>query len=206
MRQRGVGPTQGPTLDLDLVEARWVLEVNTVGVLATLQSFGRKMAASPQRSWMMATASEHSLGRPHPGLGIYTASKHAVLGMCDVMRAELPDHVGLSVLCPGLTQTDFADAATRRPEAFGGPGTANPMGQMLLARGMPAADVAARALDGVEAGQFLIPTHYNALDYATARHDEVTTAFERLAETDTTNWDVGHVLQQMLNDPNPSDT
>ncbi|MGI9578400.1 MAG: SDR family NAD(P)-dependent oxidoreductase [Microthrixaceae bacterium] len=201
----GVAPAQGPTLDLDLTDARWVMEVNTLGVLATLQAFGRPMANTDDRSCLLATASEHGLGRPHPGLGIYTASKHAIVGMCDVMRTELPAHMGLSVLCPGLTQTDFANAQTRRTEPFGGAGEPNPMGAMLLARGMPASVVASRALDGVEAGQFLIATHYNALGYATSRYEEVAAAFERLAEIDTTNWDVGDVLEGMLNDQNPPD-
>lgn len=194
----GVAPAQGPTLDLDPTDARWVLGVNTIGVLTTLQAFGRRLVAGDEPGWLMATASEHALGRPHSGMGIYTASKHAVLGMCDVIRTELPEHVGISVLCPGLTQSDLAGAATHRPDSFGGAGQADAMTATVLARGMPAAEVAARALDGASAGHFLIPTHYNALAYAAARQDEVAEAFDRLAEIDTSNWDAEQVVADML--------
>ena len=196
----GVGPAQGPLLDLDPTDAAWVLGVNTLGVLATMQAFGRPMAMSDTPGHLVATASEHALGRPHSGLGIYTASKHAVLGMCDVMRDELPAHVGISVLCPGLTQSRFAEAVAHRPDAFGGPGVADPLGSQVIARGMPAAVVAQRAFDGVAAGHFLIPTHYNARAYAIARAEEVDASFARLADIDTTDWDVGTVVTRLLHE------
>ena len=41
---------------------------------------------------LCVTGSEHSIGMQHAGLGFYTASKHAVLGLADVLRAELPVH------------------------------------------------------------------------------------------------------------------
>lgn len=199
----GVGAPSGPTLDLDITDANWVLGVNTIGVLTTLQAFGRKLVAGDQPGWMLATASEHALGRPHTGMGIYTASKHAVLGMCDVIREELPEHVGISVLCPGLTQSDLANAVTRRPDTFGGAGDPDPMGEIVLSRGMPASDVAQRALDGVADRRFLIPTHYNALAYARDRFSEIDDAFARLAEFDTTSWDVTQVVTDMLNEAQP---
>ena len=186
----GVTAAGGPLLDADLGDARWVLEVNFFGVLATLQAFGRPMATSGEPGRLLVTGSEHSLGLPHAGAGAYTASKHAVLGVCEALRAELPPHLAVSVLCPGLTASRIWASGSRRPAQFGGPAEAQPLAQQVIERGMNAEVVAARAFDGIEAGRFLIPTHYNARSYADARAAEVGEAFDRLGEIDTQSWDV----------------
>lgn len=189
----GVTAAGGPLLDADLGDARWVLEVNFFGVLTTLQAFGSRMAASGEPGRLLVTGSEHSLGLPHAGAGAYTASKHAVLGMCEALRAELPPHLAVSVLCPGLTASRIWESRSRRPAQFGGPAEAQPLAQQVIERGMSAEVVAARAFDGIEAGRFLIPTHYNARSYADARTAEVGEAFDRLGEIDTQSWDVTEV-------------
>ena len=102
----GVPAPPSSLLDAEPSDVEWVLGVNTIGCLNTLQSFGRPMAAADDPGWLLVTASEHSLGVPHSGGGVYTASKHAVLGLCDVLRRELPAHVGITVLCPGVTSTN----------------------------------------------------------------------------------------------------
>ena len=201
----GVGPETSTVLDLPMSEARWVVDVNLVGVVATLQAFGRPMRDSAERGHLLVTASEHSLGVPHAGIGIYTATKHALLGLCDVLRHELPPHLGVSVLCPGLTSTELWRAQSKRPDTYGGPADGNELGQAVLGRGMDADVVAERALAGVERGDFLIPTHYNAKAYADARADEVTAGFTRLAEVDTSEWHVEDAIAQVFADLEPTD-
>lgn len=192
------GPT-APLLDTGADVAAWILGVNTLGVLHTLQSFGRRMVAAGAGGWLLVTASEHAVGVPHLNAGVYTASKHAVLGLCDVLRRELPDHVGLSVLCPGLTVSRLWQASELRPERFGGPIDADrSAGAFMEHAGMPATTVAERALDGVAAGHFLIPTHYNARAYAAQRSEETAEAFERLSAIDTTDYDVVRLVTDLL--------
>ena len=131
--------------------------------------------------------------------GLYTASKHAVLGMCDVLRGELPEHVGISVLCPGLTTSQLWNAVAMRPDEHGGAGEGDPQaGAFMEHAGMSAAVVAERAFDGLAAGHFLIPTHYNARNYAEARATEAGEAFDRLAEVDTTNYDLNTLAADLL--------
>jgi NAD(P)-dependent dehydrogenase (short-subunit alcohol dehydrogenase family) len=41
-----------------------------------------------------------------PGLGIYNASKFAVVGMSEALCMDLePHNIGVSVLCPGMVRT-----------------------------------------------------------------------------------------------------
>lgn len=195
----GVMTGTTPLLDLEPSDARWILGVNVLGSLFTLQSFGRRMVDDGRPGWLIATGSEHSLGVPHPLAGAYTGSKHAILGICDVLRHELPEHVGVSVLCPGLTRSQLWNSRRHRPDELGGPEESDPAAAGLMeGAGMDATTVAERAFTGVAAGDFLIPTHYSAWDYARSRAAEVDSAFARLAEIDTTDYDVQRLVEQML--------
>lgn len=195
----GVMNPMAPLLDTSAADAEWITRVNVLGTLHTLQSFGRLMAASSEQGWLMATGSEHSVGVPHVRSGAYTASKHAVLGMCDVLRAELPDHVGISVVCPGLTASLLWNSTRRRPERYGGNAHSDPSaGAFMDQMGMSAATVARRAFDGIAAGHFLIPTHYHARAYAQKRADDMAEAYDRLAEIDTTDYDLNNSVAEFL--------
>ncbi len=196
----GVMPAGSPLLETADDDAAWVVGVNVLGAFHTLRSFGPLMVEDSEGGWLMVTGSEHSVGVPHPNAGLYTASKHAVLGMCDVLRAELPDHVGVSVVCPGLTASRLWNAAMQRPERFGGPAAADPAaGAFMDQMGMDAATVARRAFDGIAAGHFLIPTHYNARAYAQRRATDMDEAFEHLAGIDTTDYDLNATVGKYLN-------
>ena len=193
----GVMAPLSPLLESSWADAEWTMRVNALGTLHTLQSFGRLMAAGEDSGWLMATGSEHSVGVPHLHAGAYTASKHAVLALCDVLRGELPPHVGISVVCPGLTTSRLWDATRHRPGQYGGAAESDPASGMLMEqKGMSAATVAQRAFDGIAAGRFLIPTHYHVGRYAQKRAEEMSEAFELLAEVDTTDYDLANVVAE----------
>ncbi len=195
----GVMSPMAPLLDTSSKDAEWVIRVNVLGTINTLRSFGRLLVADKEQGWLMATGSEHSVGVPHANAGAYTASKHAVLGMCDVLRTELPDHVGISVVCPGLTASRLWNSTRARPERYGGRAGSDPgAGVFMEKKGMSAATVAERAFDGVAAGHFLIPTHYHAHAYAQERADDMTEAYNRLSEIDTADYDVGRKIAAFL--------
>ncbi len=97
----GVG---GEIADYD--RAAWddVLDVNVRGVAYGIQAVYPIMLR--QRSGhIVSTASMAGL-LPTPGLGSYTASKHAVVGISKALRIEAAPHgVRVSVLCPGVIRT-----------------------------------------------------------------------------------------------------
>ncbi|CAB4363540.1 MAG: SDR family NAD(P)-dependent oxidoreductase [Actinobacteria bacterium] len=180
----GVFPPAGPAWELDPADVAWTLGVNVTGVWLTTSVFAKLMVASDRPSWILGTGSEHALGVPHTGSAIYTASKHAVVGLLDVMRSELPSHVGVSVMCPGLVATNLWKGAADRPDQFGGPTRISRRAGVIMTHGMDPALVAERAIDGVQAGQFLVATHRHVQQYADERYAEVERAFASLGADD----------------------
>lgn len=94
----------------DYDRAAWddVLDVNVRGVAYGVQAVYPIMRR--QRSGhIVSTASVAGL-LPTPGLGSYTASKHAVVGLSKALRIEAAPHgVRVSVLCPGVIRTPILD-------------------------------------------------------------------------------------------------
>ena len=149
-----------------LEDARRVMEVNYFGVWYGASVFGQRFVEQGTPAHILNTSSENGLGAPVKGIGLYTASKHAVLGMSDVMRQELPDHIGVSVLCPGAVATGM----TRLPEKEG-----------ELEFGMAPEQIAAIAIQGMREGHFIIPTHPPMREFVDERYEATAAAFESLS-------------------------
>ena len=183
------------TADLD-----WVFSVNVGGVMNGIRSFVPLFIEQGTPAWILNTASEHSLGVPHLGGGLYTASKHAVLGLSDVLRRELPEHIGVSVLCPGITGTTLWKASERRQDRYGGAEAGSEQaGAAMQHIGMPVEDVAEATIRGLEEETFFIVTHPHAVEFGKSRWDEIGSAFAAQAprfEGDK-KYDLNVVLKQL---------
>ena len=161
--------------------AEWIMRVNFFGVWYGCVAFGRRMAEKEAPGWIVNTGSEHSLGVPHLGSGLYTASKHAVHGLTAVLRAELPEHIGISLFCPGLVNTRIWNSGMHRPAAFGGASEGNPAGAAFMAEGMDALEVARQVVEAVRAEHFYIVTHAHVHEFAAERQRELDAAFAEQA-------------------------
>lgn len=77
----------------------------------------------------------------------YAASKHALHGFYDSLRAELPEHVGVTMLCPGFVKTDVSVNALT--------GDGSPLGAMddAQAQGLSADRFAEQAIAAIAAGR-----------------------------------------------------
>ncbi|MCW1384795.1 SDR family NAD(P)-dependent oxidoreductase [Novosphingobium sp. KCTC 2891] len=189
----------GPLIKASVAEFDWVFGVNVRGAWATMSTFARIMLQQDSGGRICVTASEHALGLQHAGAGIYTASKHAVLGLADVLRAELPPNIGISVFCPGLVATDLGNAP--RPDGVAVPGERQrALGKAVQSQGMPASLAAQAALDGTARGDFLIVTHANALAAAQRRAAEIEAAFaaQAPASGDVARYDVNRIVSEIL--------
>lgn len=173
----GILSRPGPLLGSTQTDYEWVFAVNVGGMLNGIRVFGNRFANSASHCWIVNTGSEQSLGVPIPNGGLYTASKHALLGLTDVLRRELPPNVGISILCPGFVDTTLWRSTERRPEQFGGPGHADAAGAMLMKLGMPAEEVAACVLQGLRDETFYMLSHPHVVDLARERWNELEAAF-----------------------------
>ncbi|MDE0660662.1 MAG: SDR family NAD(P)-dependent oxidoreductase [Gammaproteobacteria bacterium] len=182
----------------------WVFAVNVRGAMNGIRAFVPRFIASGRESRVVSTASEHALGVPHVGGGLYTASKHALLGLSDVLRREVPEYVKVSVLCPGIVASTLWRASERRPAAYGGSAPAPEAAGAFMAQvGMPADEVAVRAVEGIRRGDFYIVTHPHAVGIAQSRWAEIEGAFAAQAprrEGDA-KYDLGPIMRQLMGAP-----
>ena len=183
-----------PVLKATVAEVDWVMGVNFRGSWSTLSVFARRMIASGTDGWLCLTASEHALGMQHAGAGLYTASKHALLGMADVLRAELPPAIGISVFCPGLVSTGLP--LTQRLAPVPSDPAREDFAKEVQSRGMDPREAASACLDGVGRGDFLIVTHAISARAAEARARDVAGAFAAQAPMDAeaSRYDVNAVI------------
>ena len=92
-------------VDTELSDSRRVIDVNLMGVVHCVHAFLPRMLKQSAPSHIVNTASGAGLF-PHPRMALYTAAKHAVVGLSTSLAAELEDsNVGITVLCPGIINT-----------------------------------------------------------------------------------------------------
>ena len=111
----GVG-LGGPIWEITEEEWRWILGVNLWGVIHGVNAFVPLLIEQGE-GHVVNTASIAGLSST-PGLGPYTATKHAVVAMSeslfkDLRAAGAP--IGVSVLCPGFVQTGIGRSDRNRP-------------------------------------------------------------------------------------------
>ncbi|WP_428481678.1 SDR family NAD(P)-dependent oxidoreductase [Pyruvatibacter mobilis] len=165
-----------PLLNATPEQFDWQFAVNVRGVWATCREFANRMMFSHRPGHLVMTASEHSLGMQHTMMGFYTATKHAVLGMADVMRHELPANIGLSILCPGIVATNLHDQA--RFGVLEAPDDdSRALAAAVMRKGMPLEGYGEKVLAAVARGDFFIVTHPSSFAAAERRFHEIRDAF-----------------------------
>jgi NAD(P)-dependent dehydrogenase (short-subunit alcohol dehydrogenase family) len=161
----------------------WVFSVNVGGIFHGVRAFVPRMKAQGAPAHIVNTASEHALAIPSGQLAAYSATKHAVLGLSDVMRHDYAGTtIGVSVLCPGLVATQIWNAARNRPEEHGGPREMPArVGRRWERNGMDPLAVGRCVVEGVRRGDFYILTHTEVRANVEQRYRELLAAFDALA-------------------------
>lgn len=184
----GVGAGLVPSPHMDEADLRWIFEVNFFGNWNMCMEFVRRFQAQGTHAHICNTASENSVGWPLPMMAGYNASKAAVLGYTGNLRMELPEHISVSLLCPGWTQTSIGNSGPRRPAKFGGP---KAEGDGFPTDGphypYPVETVGAHTLAQIKKGAFYIFPHYAARHLAEERNDEIIAAFDAQTQ-ETPDW------------------
>jgi NAD(P)-dependent dehydrogenase (short-subunit alcohol dehydrogenase family) len=130
-------PYMGPTMDIDLPRYDKTWEVNLRGLLVWTQ-LAWKRSMQERGGSVINIASVGGLS-VEPSIGIYNATKAAVLHLTRTMAAELAPDVRVNAIAPGLVKTDMARALWE-------PNEARIAASMPLARLGEPADIAHAAL------------------------------------------------------------
>jgi short-subunit dehydrogenase len=117
-----------------------------------------------------------------PMLGVYNASKHAVVALTETLFHDLRvagSRIGVSLLCPAFVPTGIARSERNRPAdlADAAPPTrsqarARAAVERAVAGGkIGAADVARMTFEAVREGRFYVFPHPQILESVRARHE-----------------------------------
>jgi len=146
----------------DATHADWeyTMRVNFWGVVHGVETFAPRLIA--QRSGHMVNTASMAGCVGMQWLGVYCASKFAVVGLSEALFRELGRHgVGVSVLCPMIVDTRINENSARlRPRELANPGEAFVPPAAAMAGGVIAPDeVARRVVRAVDRRDFYIFTH-----------------------------------------------
>ncbi|HSB40818.1 MAG TPA: SDR family NAD(P)-dependent oxidoreductase [Methylomirabilota bacterium] len=148
-----------------LADWQWVINVNLWGVIHGVRAFLPRMLAGGDEGHIVNTASMAGLTTA-PFMSVYDVTKHGVVALSESMYKELTvtgAPVGVSVVCPGLIDTNIMRSSRNRPAELAEAGktgaAAEAFGQALgerLAGGYPPSEVAGQVLAGIREGRFYI--------------------------------------------------
>jgi short-subunit dehydrogenase len=136
----GIGAT-GPFSEATPERLRQIIEVNFFGTVETIRVFLPMLRAGHRAA--IVNVGSILAKRAFPGRSEYSASKYAVQGFSEAIRAELaPQGIDVLIVNPGLTQTNFARNMLER-RGF----------SLDHARGMTPEQVAEATLRAIERGK-----------------------------------------------------
>lgn len=157
----GIGIRQKPIIETSTAELQAVLEVNFFGVWHGSKIFSERLIEQGTPACIYNTGSENSLFNAVPNNAAYLASKHAVLGMTENLREQMPDFINVGLIVPGLVKSEL----TKR------------IGHLA----MPADQFADIALQQIADGQFYVVSHSYNMVQIKKRYEEIALAYEQYA-------------------------
>jgi NAD(P)-dependent dehydrogenase (short-subunit alcohol dehydrogenase family) len=160
----GVSPL-GAVWEASLADWQWILGVNLWGVIHGVRAFVPRMLAGGQHGHIVNTASIAGLTNS-PFMSVYNVTKHGVVALSESMYKEFQAtgaRLGVSVVCPGLINTNIMSSSRNRPAQWadhGAPGEAARAFSAALASGLtggyPPSEVAEQVLQGIRDDRFYI--------------------------------------------------
>ncbi|MEL7189380.1 MAG: SDR family oxidoreductase [Pseudomonadota bacterium] len=158
----GQNGVHGKLWEVDPEAARAHFDVNLWGIWNGIKAFAPLMVEQETQSAIYNTGSENSFFCAVPQTAAYIAAKHAVLGMTESLRGDLPPHVHAGLIIPGWVFTPLG------PEQF-------------MKFGMDVEEYAARILPQILGLRRFVVSHgYNEVRIA-ERMDELHESFARYA-------------------------
>jgi NAD(P)-dependent dehydrogenase (short-subunit alcohol dehydrogenase family) len=177
----GIGPL-APVADLTLDDWRWMIGVNLWGVIHGVHTFLPILKQNRDGGHIVNTASMAGLVAG-PRLGAYAAAKYGVVGLSEVLAAELAADnslVGVSVLCPGTVHTNIGMSSRNRPADLPDAGFKDidiELEDNPRYRWIYPADAGAVVVRAIKRGDLYALTHPDWYPMVAERHETIAEAF-----------------------------
>ena len=164
-------------LEADIRDWQFLVNVNLYGVIHGVKVF-LPLLVEQGEGHIVNTASMGGLISGPPE-GLYTTTKFAVVGLSESLLMEVADKgVGVSVLCPGLVDTQLTTKSFEvRPEQLDS-GIDHQQPAPDTASGISPLAVGERVIDSVREGDFYIITHDDYRDIIAMRHQGILDALD----------------------------
>lgn len=151
----------------------WLMGVNVMGPIHTARAWLPVLKAKDGSRHVGITASSASVTPVSGPFTLYATTKQMTAAIGEALTAELAEEgIGLTILCPGILNTQIWNAAQARPDRFGGAReTPDEVGEHW--RAQPGPEVLERGLDETLAkggGWCIIPTEAETAGKIAARH------------------------------------
>lgn len=176
--------TFGPIAASTQKDWEFTMNVNFWGVVYGVQTFVPRMISQRQGGHVINTASMAGL-TGMSWLGVYCASKFAVVGLTESLVRELRPHdIGVSVLCPMIVETKINENSLRmRPKELRNPdGTDIPQtggdAPPLVGGTIQPEELARRVVRAVERKDLYILTHPEQREILKRRAQRIDEVFE----------------------------
>jgi len=173
---------------MDATHADWeyTMRVNFWGVVHGVEAFVPRLVRQNQGGHVVNTASMAGLTGME-WLGVYCASKFAVVGLTESLQRELRHHgIGVSVLCPMIVETDINRNSVRmRPDALRNPGDPTDLESIptdvsgaMKGGTIPVAEVVRRVVRAIERNDLYVLTHPEQRTFLERRHRRLEGMFD----------------------------
>ncbi|HEY1634722.1 MAG TPA: SDR family NAD(P)-dependent oxidoreductase [Acidimicrobiales bacterium] len=168
----------------------WIIELNLMSAVRAVDVFLPYLRASGPPAAVVVTASMAALRCVPPAraggvhLGLYTTTKHALLGFTETLRTELePEGIGVSVLCPGQVHSNLMETSLRLAPGAGEQRTDVTTWAQRPEHAMSGEEVGQCVVRGITANRLHILTHPDARAGIEARHQALMADFEYFARS-----------------------
>ena len=158
----GVGLGVRPIMDVSLEDLHRLFGVNFFGVWHGSTIFGKRMIEQGEPAAIYNLGSENSLFNAMPRMAAYIASKHAVRGLTEALRDELPDFIDVGLIIPGFVKSEM---------------TPPPFGDFA----MEADAFAEKVMQQIRDGAFYIVGHAYNIERVKPIHEEIERAYATYA-------------------------
>jgi len=158
----GISCARKPLPSMPLTDVQRVFDVNFFGMWHGAAAFGQRMIEQGSPAAIYNVGSENSFFSAVPNSTAYLASKHAILGMTEGLREDLPDFIDVGLIVPGWVRSEMGD----------------PRSSHLA---MDTDRFVSLALPQIMAGEHYVVTHAYNIEHINARHAAVSQAYATYA-------------------------